>query len=979
MKKHFLYLSTAALLAMSFASCVDNDEPKGLEYLRYARANKWDADAEKVRALIEPDSLYRAYEAQAKKAEAIAAELVNLKQEAKDKCEIEERQCSSAVLKAQYDVQLAQQKFELAKLETTNAAALAEAKANLANKEAALITAENALYNAQAQKEITRKEYDAAIAAREAALKNTLLEVQKTIDNNKISVAEWAAELEAKTYKSSIKNLLIIAAAHKDAWEQNNYKVSEAYTLLKTKEGNVITARKELELANQELLVAINTYEKDSVLNKLQARKDAVTKAQYLYDKEQKNVVLAQAALDEFKEVSKGDVEAWNKAYNDLETEIATLKKQVSYKEVDILEAEKARDVANTALTLKKDEVEKPLNDFNDKVNYYTFVMDDAIVYDVDGNEQFTYANGEFKTEKGVIANAKGVANKDLHTNLDNYLTQIGGSLDRNKIGKTGKYMDETRIKAVESEINALVKENEGKDKTLETFVTKYNAKISEKVSDSLTNEQKLKELKVQDEPKTKYEKDLATFTAAVKAYQDSVAIYKWSDQNGKSTVYEKAEADLVELGKAYVKKYNSLSDAEKLSNTDLNTMRTNIQTKLNAYWNTRKGFDGAYAKMCIDPSKVKEYVLDNTLADDTKKGQFDGIVASIDYNANPVDLSALLRSNNRESGKYVQNDKEFDAGKWTKYVTAAKDLLGIDVADNEANLKIVAYSENEINQFKANSWAGVSGSMVDFYKYEESKDKLQENIDKAHDNQDVVVIKADGSIDYDAIYADGGTVQLREAIAYKTEEINKEKAENDEKIANKQNDIANNDFWKDLYEDIADVLDAYDDELKALTIAQQDAYNTELTPLQEAYTKAVDKVKKLGLEKDELELTKGVKEAVQGKYQTLINDAVDPDPSQAELKAEIIIEFAILDLERNIETAKEELAKKKIALENAQRDLEDFDASEYSTDDNYGLKTLLTQMKNVNDKQVAYDQAVKELEVAQTYFDEVMAAFEAE
>lgn len=973
MKKHFLYLSTAALLAMSFASCVDNDEPKGLEYLRYARANKWDAEADQIRMqTMMKDSIWQSLLNEEQ-------ELKNIKKEALDKLEIEEKTYELTVTKCSLDVQAAQYKYDLALLDVTEPTKIENAKATLAAAQLALKKAQDNLDKFELEANIKKAEWEKDIKQREANLKDNLLTIQKQLDKNKLDVDEWAAQLQADTYERSIKNLLIIAAAHKNAWEQNGYKVSEAYTLLKTKEGDMITAQKNLEAAKQAFLIAINTYEKDSLLNDLEARKKAVTAAQYAYDKEEKNVVLAEDALAEFKEVSQGDIEAWNKAYNDLETEIATLKKQVSYKEVEILEAQKAQTVANTALTLKKDEVEKPLKDFNDKANYYTFVMDDAIVYDVDGNEQFTFANGEFKTDKGVIANANGVKNSDLHTNLDPYLTQIGGSLDRNKIGKTGKYMDETRIKAVESEINGLVKENEGKDKTLETFVTKYNAKISEKVSDSLTNEQKLKELKVQDEPKTKYETDLATFTAAVKAYQDSVAIYKWSDQNGKSTVYEKAEADLVELGKAYVKKYNSLSAAERLTDTDLNTMRTNIQTKLNAYWNTRKGFDGAYAKMCIDPSKVKEYVLDNTLADDTKKGQFDGIVASIDYNANPVDLSALLRSNNRESGKYVQNDKEFDAGKWTKYVTAAKDLLGIAVADNEANLKIVAYSENEINQFKANSWAGVSGSMVDFYKYEESKDKLQENIDKAHDNQDVVVIKADGSIDYDAIYADGGTVQLREAIAYKTEEINKEKAENDEKIANKQNDIANNDFWKDLYEDIADVLDAYDDELKALTIAQQDAYNTQLTPLQEACVKAADKVKQLDLEKDELELTKGVKEAVQGKYQTLINDAVDPDPSQAELKAEIIIKFAIIDLERNIETAKEALAKKKIELENAERDLEDFLASEYSAADNDGLSILLTQTQNVREKEILYEQAVHEYEVAQTYFDEVLAAFEAE
>ena len=83
--------------------------------------------------------------------------------------------------------------------------------------------------------------------------------------------------------------------------------------------------------------------------------------------------------------------------------------------------------------------------------------------------------------------------------------------------------------------------------------------------------------------------------------------------------------------------------------------------------------------------------------------------------------------------------------------------------------------------------------------------------------------------------------------------------------------------------------------------------------------------------------------------------------------------------MERNIETAKETLASKKIALENAERDLEDFLAGEYSAADNDGLSILLTETKKVREAEILYDQAVHEYEVAQTYFDEVMAAFEAE
>ena len=107
MKKHFLYLSTAALLAMGFASCVDNDEPKGLEYLRYARANKWDAEAEQIRAKIYGDSLLSVYTAIAKDLSNKATELDNLKKQADNNYAIEKQNYRLAVDKAQMDVPIA--------------------------------------------------------------------------------------------------------------------------------------------------------------------------------------------------------------------------------------------------------------------------------------------------------------------------------------------------------------------------------------------------------------------------------------------------------------------------------------------------------------------------------------------------------------------------------------------------------------------------------------------------------------------------------------------------------------------------------------------------------------------------------------------------------------------------------------------------------------------------------------------------------
>ena len=269
MKKHFLYLSTAALLAMSFASCVDNDEPKGLEYLRYARANKWDAEADQIRMqTMMKDSIWQSLLNEEQ-------ELKNIKKEALDKLEIEEKTYELTVTKCSLDVQAAQYKYDLALLDVTEPTKIENTKATLAAAQLALKKAQDNLDKFELEANIKKAEWEKDIKQREANLKDNL-----------------AAQLEANNYERSIKNLLIIAAAHKNAWEQNGYKVSEAYTLLKTKEGDMITAQKNLEAAKQAFLIAINTYEKDSLLNDLEARKKAVTEKQNAYAKGQKEVEL---------------------------------------------------------------------------------------------------------------------------------------------------------------------------------------------------------------------------------------------------------------------------------------------------------------------------------------------------------------------------------------------------------------------------------------------------------------------------------------------------------------------------------------------------------------------------------------------------------------------------------------------------------------------------------------------------------------
>ena len=120
MKKHFLYASTAALLAMSFASCVDNDEPRGLRELRYAKANEWNANADYTRATIYGDSLLHLFTAQAQELANKGVELDNLKKQADNNYKIEKQNYQLALDKARIDLKLAQAKDSLARENESN-------------------------------------------------------------------------------------------------------------------------------------------------------------------------------------------------------------------------------------------------------------------------------------------------------------------------------------------------------------------------------------------------------------------------------------------------------------------------------------------------------------------------------------------------------------------------------------------------------------------------------------------------------------------------------------------------------------------------------------------------------------------------------------------------------------------------------------------------------------------------------------------
>ena len=882
-------------------------------------------------------------------------EIKLLKDEAIANMEIEERRCSSNLVKAQYDYKIAQQNYELALLDETQ-------KKNVANEKAKVVAAEKALKEAQegydkwvaetavrkAELEQDIKDREKALKQREANLKDQLFRIQQQLDALALEQEQYAAQLEADTYKANIENLLILAKANRDVYTENSNQIWSAYENLKTKEGDMIDAQSALAQAQQALLIAINGYEKDSADHLFELQKE-VTNKQYAYDMQERKVLLAENALAEFVEVSKGDYETWNKAYNDLSTEIKTLEQQIKYKEIAILEADNAVDQAQVNLDNKKVEVEKPLSDFNKKKNFYTFEVDEAIEEDFNlpgGAYKFTYKNG-------IIANEDGIKNSDLGAQLEALLEYIGD--DENP----AMYKDEAGIKQLNDDIKGFNDEIKGFNDEIDGFnkdivdinkqytedSSAYIAQINNKQAEIVTKEQQLAEFKNQNEIVATFKSDSTAFVAASAAYKAKALEYKWSDNTGKSTYYDAV--------KTIVEEFNDLwndvdGDAEKdvLTDTDLQTKRKSVQTQIKNYWNLRESFDGQKI-----PDAVKDDVVDSDLADDTKKNAFDALVNG--------SLTALIGGNGRVDG----GEKD---GAWGKFIVIADKLLG-------NHDQYVVYTKEQMEGFHANNELGTKGTMGARYAYKYAIADLEKEI--ADLNKDIDDIK--DQILADRETADENIENKKQDIKDKEQEI----ADKEEEIADTEKEIANNAKWADLYNTINDVKEAFDAELKALTIAQQEAYNTKLTPLEEALAAAEAKQKQLNDEKDEMLLTKGYKKDIQDKYGDLIGTVEGTmdteETADSQLKAEIIIKFATIELEHNVDVAKQGVESKKIALDKAKKNLADFLAGEFDAYQNNYIATVLSYDKDVQAAQIDYEKAVKDYEVAKAYYEEVLAAVE--
>lgn len=996
MKKHFLYASTAALLAMSFASCVDNDEPRGLRELRYAKANEWNANADWKRATIYGDSLLHLFTAQAQELANKGVELDNLKKQADNNYKIEKQNYQLALDKARIDLKLAQAKDSLARENESNEKALEQFKADLIAKQIIAKQAEEKLAAFEAQAKNRQDSLNAEVKKKQAEFADKLADAQDALNRNKLHADSLAAKLEASIYETNLNCLLIVAAAHKDAWDNSKNKVYNAYSNLNAKQKAMRDKELALFKAQQNLLYALNKYEEDSAANH-KALADSINNAQYALDWASKRVILAENVLADFEDNSQANKETWTKKYNEYKAAIDALANEIDEYKVQIADAEAVYSADTMKYNNKKKEIEKPLKEYNDKIGYHTFILDDEIA----GDTLFKLPAGakDFELKQGVIANKEGIKNSDLNAQLDAILNAIGDD-DHT----TNFFYNAKALKSANDNIEKFNKKIEGYEKKLNDTIDMYTAKKNEKIADKNLKSQKLAEYKALTNTKNKYEEQKATFEAAVTAYKAAALAYEFSEENGKkSDIYERFAKLLAKEIKAFNVAYQA--EVEKgvdgeLYGSAMNKKRQDIvklakngddakAAKSDKYWDLRKAFDGTKSFKDAKDAIAQGFWNFGTQASDyddwdnetNVKNVFDQFVLVADpanikdediYNDKNGLVDVILKANTRSEG----NDKGDGVNAYQTYVDAATDFIG---ADDRYNV----YTEEEIKSLKAEYEADNTkdkytklATTYDYWNWKFTIEKLEEDVAKAQSDTSKTAGK----------YTNPGVDQCEEIIANAETYAATKTAEDQAKIDSIDLRLTNSAYYKDLYDEIKAVKDANDAEIKKLTIAQQEAYKTELTSFE---TLSVADKKKI----DDLKLKQGIaksdstyKDKAMKAYNSLVlkctdttGSAADARLGNADIAAEIIVEYTIINLQYAVDEAKEAKEKAKMDLDNAKKHLTDFEAGERDWKRNNYASVINANQQLITEAELLYEHATKEYEVALKYYNDVLAAIEEE
>jgi hypothetical protein len=993
MKKHFLYLSTAALLAMSFASCVDNDEPRGLRELRYARANKWNAEADSIRSTLYGDSLMRVFQAQTVDLTNRAIELENLKQQAFDEIAIQLRRDSMAIVTAKINVELAEQEYKLAKAKQEGEEKLAIAKAKVIAEQQKLEEAQYKYDKWTAQAKNRQDSITVLVNLEKARLANRLADAQDALNRNKLYADELAAQLEADTYEANLNNLMIIAAAKKNVWEASEDKVWNAYSNMKTKQDAMINKQKDLFIAQQALLIAINGYEVDSATS-LKTLKDAVNNKQYALDWAEKSVILAEKELADFKENSQANKETWTKKYNEYQKALDDLDNEEYEYDVQIAEAKAKYSADSLKYKNAKDEIEKPLKEYNDKKGYYTFVLDDAIADDKDFKLP---AGSKFTLEQGVIANKDTVRNSKLSNELDAILKVIGNdekSSNKFYYNAEGVEKANAKIEGFENEIK------DAKDKLADT-IQMYTAKKEGKLADSVKLQQKLDEYAALTNIKNKYKSDSLAFVNAVKAYKKAALDYEFSEQNGnKSDLYDRFAARLAKAIKEFSQAYKDESEKEspKLYGAEATALNSKRKALLslakngseedgsNKYWDLRLKFDGTKPYTDAKSTMAQRFWNFGTSASEAPYNtadawnnvnnevrSFDSYIKVSDP-SNETAINNLVKQILSANGRASGNAKGENINAYQTYYDAAVAFIG--AAD-----RYDVYSEIEVRELKKSNSSKYTSlaSTYDYWNWKFKIEDLKKDIAKAQSND---------TKDANGKYTNPGADQCDEIMEKAKVYAEGVEAKKLAKIDSVNLKLTNSAKWKELYDAIAEVKDDNDAEIKRLTIAQQEAYNTKLSSFEAAITADQKAIDELELAKGIVSTEKKYKKIAAGAYSKLVLKDVNnhknatnggADLTADDIEAEIIIKYAVINLQFAIDEAKEGVEDAKIALENAKKDLEDFKAGEYKANKNNYIATITAKQIAVKDAELDYEHAQKEYEVAQKYYAEILDSVEEE
>lgn len=368
MKKKIVFLSVLAAMSVSMTSCIDNDEPAGLEALRKGQAEKLQGEGAKYQA----EAAYKLAEIALVEADAAAKQIANKISEV----ELAKKQLEVAVAEAASAVDIANYKTQLATAEGELEVAKLTAQANI-------VAAEDALADAKKDAAINAKNIEIALA-----------QVKDPSTYTKVSTARAAVLTKEKAYTEAAKALIEaekkLAQAPELLKKNDLQKVNDLEDAIETAKEGVVTAEFAVETAK------INVEEFDALIEKDDAEwaKAAAEYAQEelkLKDADQAFTVELEALLQDY-----------NVAKKPLDNAVTDAKK---------------------ALTDAKDELNKDLKTFSDSAKYFSFELASAIAEDVT-------APANFEIKGGKLVSSETIKNSEAATKLADLKSYAQGKAD---------------------------------------------------------------------------------------------------------------------------------------------------------------------------------------------------------------------------------------------------------------------------------------------------------------------------------------------------------------------------------------------------------------------------------------------------------------------------------------------------------------------------------------------------------------------